>query len=320
MTWQSDLSWENAKARAKIFSEIRSFFAERDVIEVDTPLLSQGTITDLHLDAFASSYKHLSEEVDLFLQTSPEFAMKRLLASGYQSIYQLCKAFRDEPYGHHHNPEFTMLEWYRIRFDHFDLMKEVDDLLIAVLGCDKADSMSYQDAFIKHTGIDPLETNISDLKSFLAAKSKLDDWLLETTNLDTLLQFIFAEFVETNIGKDKPCFIYHFPASQASLAKISSRDSRVAERFECYFQGLELANGFHELTNAEEQFERFQKDNELRRNEGLVEKPIDVRFISALKFGLPDCAGVALGVDRLIMLALNKRDIDQVLTFNIIKA
>lgn len=321
MSWRASLSWEDAKVRAKVIAMFRTFFAERDVIEVETPLLSQGTITDLHLDAFSSHYKYLPDgNVDLYLQTSPEFAMKRLLASGYQSIYQLCKAFRDEPFGQHHNPEFTMLEWYRVGFNHHDLMKEVESLLLNILDVKHAVYMTYQTAFIQYTTIDPLETSTSDLKAFLAGKDRLDDWLAKTDNLDTLLQFIFAEFVETQIGKDNPCFIYDFPASQASLAKISMEDNRVAERFECYFKGVELANGFNELTDGDEQLKRFYHDNQLRKNEGLLEKPIDQRLIEALGSGLPDCAGVALGVDRLIMLALDKSDIDQVLTFNITKA
>lgn len=321
MNWQASLSWEDAKARAQVISTIRAFFADRDVVEVETPLLSQGTITDLHLDAFASRYRFLPEgEVELYLQTSPEFAMKRLLASGYQSIFQICKAFRDEPFGHHHNPEFTMLEWYRIGFDHHELMKEVDELLMSILNVETASMMTYQSAFKTYTSIDPLDTDLDALKAFLELHSKLDDWLLKTENLDTLLQFIFAEFIEVHIGKDKPCFIYDFPASQASLAKLNPQDNRVAERFECYFKGIELANGFHELTNADEQRDRFYHDNQLRNSEGLKEKPIDERLITALSHGLPDCAGVALGIDRLIMLALDKCDIEQVLTFNIRKA
>ncbi|GLX87400.1 elongation factor P--(R)-beta-lysine ligase [Thalassotalea loyana] len=315
--WQSTMSWENAQKRAALLMQLRAFFFERGVIEVETPLLSAGTVTDVHLDAFATDYQFPVGKQSLYLQTSPEFAMKRLLASSYQSIFQLCKAFRDEPFGRYHNPEFTMLEWYRIGFDHFELMDEVDLLLQSLLGCDEATRMSYQDAFLTYTHIDPLNCSCGQLVEFLKDKDKADDWLISSPDLDTLLQFIFCEFVEPNIGKLQPALVYDFPASQASLAKISSEDPRVAHRFECYFKGVELANGFNELTSHEIQESRFNHDNRKRASMNLDEKPIDKKFLSALEHGLPQCAGVALGVDRLIMLALGCDHIEQVLSFTI---
>ena len=325
MSWQPTMDWQNAKQRAHILAQIRSFFLALDIIEVETPLLSHATVTDVHLDAFSTLYNysaesHCDESTNLYAQTSPEFAMKRLLASGYGCCYQICKAFRHEQQGRYHNPEFTMLEWYRVGFDHFQLMDEVGELLSSVLGCQQVERISYQELFIREVAIDPLMTNRDELIRIISAHDKLSDWLEQEDCLDTLLQFIMAELIEPNIGDNKPCFVYNFPASQASLAKISLKDPRVAERFECYFKGIELANGFHELTDVAQQKLRFEQDNQTRTTLGKIEQDIDQHFISALEHGLPACAGVALGIDRLVMLALTVNKIDQVITFPIVNA
>ena len=322
MQWQPHLNWQQAQQRAHLISLIRDFFQRRNVIEVETPLLSQGTITDVYLDAFSCRYDFLAEQPNLnfYLQTSPEFAMKRLLASGYQSIFQICKAFRDEPHGSHHNPEFTMLEWYRVGFSQHDLIEEVGELLCSVLAVDGWHCYSYQEVFIEVLDLDPLTVERETLKRLLTEREMLSDWLANSDDLDTLLQFTFTELIEPNIGIDKPCFVYNFPASQASLAQINKTDHRVAERFECYYRGLELVNGFHELTDADEQRARFEADNCKREQQGLPQRPLDERFLAALADGLPDCSGVALGVDRLIMLALEQSKISQVLTFDIERA
>ena len=325
MSWQPSMNWPHAKQRAQVLGQIRAFFLARNVIEVETPILAHATVTDAHLDTFVTHYNysqdnHCDESINLFAQTSPEFAMKRLLASGYGCCYQICKAFRHEEQGRYHNPEFTMLEWYRIDFDHFQLMDEVAALIELILGCDQAERISYQALFIREVDIDPLMTNKEQLLALIAGRGKLSDWLENEDSLDTLLQFVMAELIEPNIGKNAPCFVYNFPASQASLAKISSQDLRVAERFECYFKGIELANGFHELTDAKQQKLRFEQDNEIRAQLGKAKHMIDENFISALEHGLPSCAGVALGIDRLIMLALSASKIDQVITFSIANA
>ncbi|GAA0812254.1 elongation factor P--(R)-beta-lysine ligase [Colwellia asteriadis] len=329
MSWQTTLSWENAKKRSEILQQIRNFFSERNVTEVETPALSQGTVTDVYLDALSCEYNYDGDSLPdqarcLYLQTSPEFHMKRLLASGYGCIYQIAKAFRHEEMGRHHNPEFTMLEWYRVGFDHFKLMAEVEALLIDILGCAKPVYFSYQAIFEKVVAIDPLNTTQQALLSLLEKKGKLSDWLIEDSQKDDdndlLLQFIFSEIIEPTIGLTSPCFIYDFPRSQASLAKISTGDSRVAERFECYFKGVELANGFNELTDAKQQQSRFEHDNLKRSTLALDTKPIDKNFIAALEQGFPNCAGVALGVDRLVMLALGAEDIADVLSFPISRA
>lgn len=320
MSWQSSLSWQNAKARAEIINNIRTFFDNRNVIEVETPILSRGTVTDVHLEPFITRYNFLDDSKGdcaspFYLQTSPEFFMKRLLASGYGCIYQICKSFRHEEFGRHHNPEFTMLEWYRIGFDHFDLMVEVSELLVEVLNCKPCIKMSYQEAFIKLVDIDPLETSKEQLINLIKECGKFSNWLETEADIDILLQFIFSEIIEPDIGNDAPCFIYNFPSSQASLAKISNQDPRVADRFECYYLGLEIVNGFHELTEVTQHVARFTCDNENRLRKGLTCRPVDKNLIDALTSGIPDCAGVALGIDRLVMLALKQDHISKVLSY-----
>ena len=325
MTWQSTTTWQNAQKRANILQQTRQFFADRNVVEVETPALSQGTVTDVYLDAISCKYDFLADSpaghsTELFLQTSPEFHMKRLLASGYGCIYSLAKAFRHEEAGRCHNPEFTMLEWYRIGFDQFDLMSEVSELLQAVLGGNKAVFTSYQAIFIKTVSIDPLVASFDNLVDVLNKHNKSADWLIEMNDADLLLQFIFTEIIEPTIGLDEPQFIYDFPIAQASLAKRSIDDPRVAQRFECYYRGIELVNGFNELTDASEQVARFEQDNVKRAAQGLPVKPIDGNFIAALNHGLPQCSGVALGIDRLVMLALDVTNISEVQSFSIGRA
>lgn len=325
MTWQPTMTWKNAQKRAKILQQIRLFFAERNVVEVETPALSQGTVTDVYLDAISCKYDFLADSpaghsTELFLQTSPEFHMKRLLASGYGCIYSIAKAFRHEEAGRNHNPEFTMLEWYRIGFDLFDLMSEVSELLKAVLGCNEPLFTSYQDIFVETVSIDPLVASFDELVEVLTKHDKADDWLIEMNDADLLLQFIFTEIIEPTIGLEQPQFIYDFPIAQASLAKRSIDDPRVAQRFECYYRGIELVNGFNELTDANEQVVRFEQDNAKRAEQGLEVKPIDSNFISALNHGLPQCSGVALGIDRLVMLALESVHINEVQSFSIERA
>jgi lysyl-tRNA synthetase class 2 len=322
MSWQPTLTWEYAQKRARLLQQVREFFDERNVVEVETPALSQGTVTDANLDAITCRYNFLNDSspdqtTSLYLQTSPEFHMKRLLASGYGCIFQIAKAFRHEEAGRFHNPEFTLLEWYRLGFDHFALMKEVSELLKTVLDCNEPTQITYQDLFIDQLSVDPLTASRAQLLFLINEHDKLSEWLTVEQDNDILLQFVFSEIIEPNIGNDSPCFVYNFPRSQASLAKICPEDSRVAQRFECYFKGIELVNGFNELTDPEAQLERFQGDNRQRKTLFLPEMPIDTNLITALSQGLPQCAGVALGIDRLIMLALKAEHIEQVVSFPI---
>ncbi|KGK13204.1 elongation factor P--(R)-beta-lysine ligase [Vibrio navarrensis] len=314
--WQPTASIPQLRQRAALIASIRQFFAQRNVLEVDTPAMSHATVTDVHLHTFQTQFvgPGYAQGSPLFLMTSPEFHMKRLLAAGSGCIYQLGKAFRNEENGRYHNPEFTMLEWYRVGFDHHQLMDEMDDLLQLVLQCGAAERMTYQQAFLTVLGVCPLEGTMAELKS-VAARLGLSDIAEAEEDRDTLLQLLFSIGVEGKIGQQVPAFVYDFPASQAALAKINPNDPRVADRFEVYFKGIELANGFHELDNAQEQLRRFEQDNRKRVEMGLAEQPIDYHLIAALQSGLPECAGVALGVDRLIMLALRCDHIDQVTAF-----
>ncbi|MCS0451602.1 elongation factor P--(R)-beta-lysine ligase [Vibrio diabolicus] len=314
--WQPTASIDQLRQRATLIASIRQFFADRQVMEVDTPAMSHATVTDIHLHTFQTEFvgPDYADGSKLFFMTSPEFHMKRLLAAGSGCIYQINKAFRNEENGRYHNPEFTMLEWYRVGFDHHKLMDEMDDLLQLVLKCGAAQRMTYQQAFIDVLGVCPLEGSMTELKT-AASKLGLSDIAEPEEDRDTLLQLLFSVGVEHKIGQDVPAFVYDFPASQAALAKINPQDHRVAERFEVYFKGIELANGFHELDNPKEQLARFEQDNAKRLDMGLKPQPIDYHLISALEAGLPDCAGVALGIDRLIMLALGCDHIDQVTAF-----
>ncbi len=319
--WQPSADIATLRERAAIIRRIREFFYEREVMEVETPTLSAASVTDVHLASFSTEFVGPGHAggLPLYLQTSPEFAMKRLLAAGSGAIFQLCKAYRNEEAGSHHNPEFTMLEWYRPGFDEFALMDEMDELMQLVLGVDAAERLTYQHAFINALGIDPLTADMSTLQH-VASEQGFADIAAHETHRDTLLQLLFFMKVEPTIGQEKPCFVYHFPASQAALAQICQHDNRVAGRFELYFKNMELANGFNELTDGKEQAARFTEDNQYRQANGLKQVPMDTRLIAALEHGLPQCAGVALGIDRLIMLATNKQKIKDVITFDVERA
>lgn len=316
--WLPSAPIANLLKRAAMMAGIRRFFADRGVLEVETPAMSQATVTDVHLFPFQTRFvgPGAAEGLDLYLMTSPEYHMKRLLAAGSGPIFQLCRSFRNEEAGRHHNPEFTMLEWYRPHYDMYRLMNEVDDLLQQVLECAPAETLSYQQAFIRHLDVDPLSADKSQLRE-VADKLGVSDLAHREEDRDTLLQLLFVTGVETQIGKEKPAFVYHFPASQAALAEISTEDHRVAERFEVYFKGMELANGFRELTDSREQRQRFEQDNRKRAAYGLPQQPIDTYLLDALAHGMPECSGVALGVDRIVMLALNASRLSEVIAFSV---
>lgn len=308
--WKPSASLQNLKARAQLLSTIRGFFAEREVLEVDTPALSHHGVTDRYMRSMTAE---VSSARSAFLQTSPEYAMKRLLAAGYGSIYQICKAFRQDEVGAKHNPEFTMLEWYRLGFDHFQLMDEVFELVTEVLGPKQRRDFTYQQVFLDYLEIDPLTISNDELERF--ARSNLGS-LPEDLERDDFLSLLFEDKVEPRLGRDNSvCLIYDYPASQAALARISETDSRVAHRFELYIEGHELANGFYELADCEQQLARFKADNQWRKSNRLPEIDIDQRFIAALEHGLPECSGVALGLDRLLMIKLNTKDIQDVIAF-----
>lgn len=294
------------KSRADLYRKIRQFFDDRGVLEVETPLLCSHTVTDLHVDGIRAAHNR-------FLQTSPEYAMKRLLSLGSGPIFQICKAFRNEEAGSNHNPEFTMLEWYRPGFNHHDLMSELNELMIYLLNTKPATKQTYRDCFIEHVAIDPFTADLATLHAFIKQHQLLHD--VSDIDHDTALQVILSQCIEPHIGNEAPFFLYDFPPSQACLATIRHGNPPVGERFELYYKGFELANGFHELTDSAEQEQRFLNDQAKRRAHGLYVPDIDYYLIDALKKGLPPTAGVAVGVDRLIMLACQAKSIQEVLCF-----
>jgi lysyl-tRNA synthetase class 2 len=315
INWRPTAAFTSLRARAEIIAKIRAFFAAKKVLEVDTPLMYASTVTDPHVIGIPAIFKMIGSDREkiLYLQTSPEYAMKRLLAAGSGSIYQISKAFRQGEVGKIHNPEFTMLEWYRVGFDHHALMDEMDELLQQVLAVAPADRASYAQLFQQFFGIDVHNADVNVLKN--CAGEKAIPLSGELSQRDAWLDLLWSHGIEPFVGLERPLFLYDFPVSQASLAKIRHERVPVASRFEVYFKGVELANGFHELQDGQEQVLRFAKDLQVREELQLPPLPIDAKLIAALKHGLPDCAGVALGVDRLIMLALGANSVTDVISF-----
>ncbi|WP_327857461.1 EF-P lysine aminoacylase EpmA [Acinetobacter guillouiae] len=305
------------KARANLYRQIRQFFIERDVLEVETPILSQAGVTDVHL-ASVQAQRHVhGKKQTHYLQTSPEFAMKRLLASGSGAIYQICKVFRDDEHGRKHNSEFTMLEWYRPQFSLKDLMLEVTDLLNVVLaerfGEVRPTVLSYKHAFIDRLDLNPLQATLQQLKDAahrVGLNLDLGDDRLAYIDL------LFSHMVEPSLGFDTPVFLTDFPPELASLAKtkLDEDGELVAARFELYIEGLELANAYDELIDAEVLRSRFQADNTEREKLGLHVMPIDEYLLAALP-NMSDCAGIALGIDRLLMVVMNQMKLEKVITF-----
>ncbi|REG84977.1 EF-P lysine aminoacylase EpmA [Marinomonas pollencensis] len=314
--WQPSADIAILHKRAQLFSVIRDFFSARNVLEVDTPCLSLASITDPHIEVLTSETTSLGKPLTYYLQTSPEYAMKRLLCAGSGSIYQLGKVFRAEEIGRRHSIEFTMLEWYRVGFDHWQLMDEIEQLLAKILSVEtlECERLSYQQAFMRHLSIDPFTVPLEVLQQ---AAHEHTEYGLQEEDRDTLLELLFSTVIEPAIGQNMPCFIHDYPVTQAALAKVyqDQKGQSVAARFELYWQGMELANGYYELTDAQEQQRRFNQDKQARQALGLAQRQFDERLISALNAGLPDCAGVALGVDRLLMLLSNNQHIEAVLPF-----
>jgi lysyl-tRNA synthetase class 2 len=316
--WRPTASIDNLHRRAEIIRHIRRFFTERDVLEVETPLLSRATVTDLHLHTLATRGDVPGVgPIDLHLQTSPEYAMKRLLAAGSGPIFQMCRAFRGAEGGRRHNLEFTMLEWYRPGWNHHQLMDEVDELLGEILGTPAAHRVTYGELIHDAVGADAHRDDAATLRQ-AALVAGLDD--IAEPDRQAWLDLTMVELVEPRLGRGRPTFVTDYPASQAALARIRPGDPAVAERFEVFVEGVELANGYHELTDADEQRRRFEADLDARRAAGLAQPEPDRRLLAALEHGLPDCAGIALGVDRLAMLALGTDDIRDVIAFPIDRA
>lgn len=308
--WQPTAQLPALQARAKLYQQIREFFAIREVLEVETPLLCARAVTDPYIQAFSADGK--------FLQTSPEYAMKRLLAAGSGSIYQICKAFRQEEAGNMHNPEFTMLEWYRPGFDHQQLMQEMDDLLQLLLDRPAAIKISYQQLFLDMVGIDPHTADIATLQNCANnCGINLTAAALVGLTVTDWLQLIMSHVIEPKMIGPKPYIVWGFPVPQAALARIIPGECPVAARFEVYIEGIECANGYYELQDANEQAKRFETDNATRIKHGINTMIPDERLLAALESGLPECSGVTLGLDRVLMLKLHQKSIANVLAFSI---
>jgi elongation factor P--(R)-beta-lysine ligase len=319
MNWRPTATRAALARRAEMLQRTRAFFSDRNVLEVETPILSAAAVSDPHIESLATQVAGLPGLK--FLCPSPEYAMKRLLAAGSGDIYQICKVFRDAERGRWHNPEFTMIEWYRLGVDDAVLMDEVETLVRALLAPARslgpAERLSYAAALQRHAGVDAFSSGDDELgQAALRHGIDCDAMLDRDAKLDLLMGLI----VGPRLGRDGPCFICDYPASQAALARLrppASGAAAVAARFELYLDGLELANGFHELADPSEQRARFNQDLALRHARGQVQRPLDENFLAALKAGVPDCSGVALGFDRLVAIALGADRLAHAMAFSI---
>ena len=315
--WRPAASLEVLHARAAMLARIRAYFAAQEVDEVQTPALSAAAVSDPAIESVAALTAGGGRK---FLQTSPEYPMKRLLAAGFGDCYQVCPVFRDGEAGRHHNPEFTMIEWYRLDYGVGEMEHDVDRLLRVACAdlrsFPPARSLSYRDAVRDATGLDCRIAGAADIRAVLSARGiepadasrwERDDWL----------DLLVGAVVGPSLGHEGPVFLNDYPASQAALARLrtDADGTAVAERFELYVDGLELANGFHELGDPLEQRRRFEHDQAVRRERGQAVNPLDERLLGALGHGLPDCAGVALGFDRLVMAALRLPSLDAAMAF-----
>ena len=315
--WRPTASVEVLHGRADMLARIRAYFAAQGVREVQTPVLSASAVSDPQIETIAATP---ARGPRLFLQTSPEYPMKRLLAGGFGDCYQVCPVFRDGESGRLHNPEFTMIEWYRVDFGMAEMQHDVDRVLriacAEVRSFAPTKSISYRDAVGKSTGIDCRSATPVEIRAALAGHGiepvEADDW-----DRDAWLDLLMGAIVGPSLGHDAPVFVEDYPASQAALARLrTERDgSVVAERFELYLDGLELANGFRELGDAVEQRRRFEGDLAARGARRQARNPLDENLLGALAHGLPDCAGVALGFDRLVMAAWRLPSLEAAMAF-----
>ena len=311
--WRPASDVATARRRARMMADARRFFGERDVLEVDTPLLSSTTVSDPHIESVQASLRGQP----YFLQTSPEYFMKRLLCSGYPDIYQVCKVFREGESGRRHSPEFTMVEWYRHGFGLNRMMRETTEFITALLEPPRLAAppllTDYRGAFRTHAGLDPADASVAALAEAADADERLTGSLGE--DRDAWLDLLLSTRVVPCFPPRRLTVLYHYPASQASLARRCPEDPSVADRFEVFYGDLELANGFVELRDAKEQARRFAEDREMRARRNQVQHPPDRRLLAALESGLPDCAGVAVGFERLLMINEMTDDIRETQTF-----
>lgn len=323
-SWRPTASLENLQRRSQITQAVRQFFLGRDFWEVETPLLSQDTVVDTHLDPVPVSVgwdpaRPTSGET-YYLQTSPEFAMKRLVAAGAEAIFQITKAFRLAEEGSQHNVEFTLVEWYRVGDGLEAGMQLLSDLAEAVLGRGPAERITYQALFQQHIDLDPLTVSLEDLRLACQERQICVPASFDESDRDGLLELLLSEAIQPKLGLQQPLILYGYPASQAALARLGEEDQRVASRFELFVDGMELANGYDELQNADVLIARNQANNAARSRLGKPLLPSNSRLLQAMQSGLPVCSGCALGLDRLVMVALGAESIDQVIPFPIRQA
>lgn len=325
--WQPTATFVRLQQRSQLYALIRDFFNQRGLHEVETPLVGCASVTDAYIDSFVVSDIHNpSFAMDLYLQTSPEYAMKRLLANGSGDIFQICKAFRCEPGGRYHNPEFSILEWYRLGMNLKDLMAELFSLIQTIFNhfqnapdLSAPDYLSYQELFIRYLSLDPFTVSIEELQS-CAYQHGCATPELQLAERDDWLSLLLTHVIEPQLQTIPAVFIYDYPASQAALARLKASDVRMAQRFELYLYGVEIANGFDELTDPLEQRARFHADNQQRKTMDKPCVPIDEYFLAGLSVGLPPCVGVAVGLDRVLLQAVGAKDIADVLAFPITRA
>jgi lysyl-tRNA synthetase class 2 len=304
------------RIRSKILAEIRRFFDERHFLEVETPLLSADVIVDRYIEPIPVQLPGRR----MWLQTSPEFAMKRLLVAGARSIYQIGHAFRAGECGPLHNPEFTILEWYRAGDSYEQGMSLLSDFVHAVMKTGRPERITYRNAFLKFANVDPLLADVNELENSARALGISVPASLDQTDRNEWLNLLLATAVEGHLGRTVPTILYDYPHGQSGLARIRHSDPPVAERFELYAQGVELANGYHELLDADELLRRNKYNNDHRERDGRARLPESSRLCEAMRAGLPACTGVALGIDRLVMLATSSKDLTAVIPFPIDRA
>ncbi len=318
-SWQATASLKVLQVRADLISIIHNFFQEQGVLQVDTPAISQFANTDPSISSFTVQQQETSNKPhNFYLHTSPEFPMKRLLADGMGSIYQICKVFRAMESGRYHNPEFTMLEWYRIDLDHFELMTEIETLMASINikypFFDSVEKISYQHLFLNYLDINPINSTRTELQHYVEQNVTASIHNIENFSHNDICDYLMSHLIQEQMPNKSLIFVYDYPATQASLAQLNT-DKLTARRFEVFVSGIELANGFHELRDAQEQRNRFLNDQKIRSESNQSVYPIDENLIQALHAGLPNCAGVAFGLERLLMLLVNAKHINEVLTF-----
>jgi lysyl-tRNA synthetase class 2 len=317
-------SWDRLRLGAELLRRLRSFFDQRGFLEVTTPLLSADTVVDRHLDPLRVRLFADPRDPDkgrlLYLQTSPELHMKRLLAAGAEAIYQVTHAFRGAEQGTLHNPEFTMAEWYRRGDTMNEGIELLDELCQVLLGRGPCQRISYRQALVDHAGVDPLVADLSQLRTAVNLPNTAALPADAVEDRDSLLDRLLAEHVQPHLGREAPVILFDYPASQAALARLSENDPRVAERFELFVDGIELANGCHELIDADELRRRNRHVNDQRQRDGKPPLPEDSQLLQAMEYGLPPCTGVALGLDRVVMLCAGDAKLADVLTFPIDRA